>query len=122
MAIQDKVLSCRDCNQDFTFTVSEQEFFSAKGFQNDPSRCVDCRASRKARIATQSGFESGGAQSTSGYSFGGGGSTSYSSNGRREYTKATCASCGGEALLPFVPRGDKPVYCSNCFDKVRTYR
>jgi CxxC-x17-CxxC domain-containing protein len=28
---------------------------------------------------------------------------------------ATCASCGNEARVPFVPRGDKPVYCSNCY-------
>jgi CxxC-x17-CxxC domain-containing protein len=28
---------------------------------------------------------------------------------------ATCASCGREARVPFQPRGDKPVYCSDCF-------
>ncbi|MGE3599516.1 MAG: CxxC-x17-CxxC domain-containing protein, partial [Dehalococcoidia bacterium] len=28
---------------------------------------------------------------------------------------ATCASCGKEARVPFQPRGDKPVYCSDCF-------
>ena len=28
---------------------------------------------------------------------------------------ATCASCGNEARVPFQPRGDKPVYCSDCF-------
>ncbi|MER3420923.1 MAG: hypothetical protein C4290_10540, partial [Chloroflexota bacterium] len=27
----------------------------------------------------------------------------------------TCASCGGEARVPFQPRTAKPVYCSNCF-------
>jgi CxxC-x17-CxxC domain-containing protein len=33
-----------------------------------------------------------------------------------------CASCGGIARVPFVPRGDKPVYCSNCFEQQRSYR
>jgi CxxC-x17-CxxC domain-containing protein len=93
------------------FTISEQEFFSGKGFNNDPSRCQDCRANRKARIAAQ--IASGSYEPTP---------SGYSSNGRREYTRATCASCGGEALLPFSPRGDRPVYCSDCFDKVRSYR
>ena len=28
---------------------------------------------------------------------------------------ATCASCGKNAKVPFQPRGDRPVYCSDCF-------
>jgi CxxC-x17-CxxC domain-containing protein len=31
----------------------------------------------------------------------------------------TCSSCGNDALVPFQPRGDKPVYCSDCFAKTR---
>jgi CxxC-x17-CxxC domain-containing protein len=27
----------------------------------------------------------------------------------------TCSSCGQDAHVPFQPRGDKPVYCSDCF-------
>ena len=26
-----------------------------------------------------------------------------------------CSECGKEAQVPFQPRGDKPVYCSDCF-------
>ena len=29
--------------------------------------------------------------------------------------KATCSQCGGVAEVPFQPRGDKPVYCRDCF-------
>lgn len=100
----DKTLTCRDCGASFLFTESEQQFYSSKGFTNEPSRCPDCRANRKA---------SGGG---GGYSGGGGG---YSS-GPREMHTATCASCGNEAKVPFVPRGDRPVYCSDCFGKQRT--
>ncbi|MBI2933353.1 MAG: zinc-binding protein, partial [Planctomycetes bacterium] len=32
---------------------------------------------------------------------------------------AICADCGKEAPVPFKPRGDKPVYCSDCFSKRR---
>jgi CxxC-x17-CxxC domain-containing protein len=34
-------------------------------------------------------------------------------------TTVTCADCGGEATVPFVPRFDRPVYCSNCYDPAR---
>lgn len=36
---------------------------------------------------------------------------------RREKFTAVCADCGGEAILPFQPRDDRPVYCSACFEK-----
>jgi CxxC-x17-CxxC domain-containing protein len=105
--MEDKTLTCRDCNQSFIFTVGEQEFFAQKGFTNEPSRCPECRASRKA---------SGGA---GGYSGGG-----YSSGGgferrEREMFPAVCAQCGKDTQVPFQPRGDKPVYCSDCFSAQR---
>jgi CxxC-x17-CxxC domain-containing protein len=30
---------------------------------------------------------------------------------------AVCSSCGNEARVPFQPRGDKPVYCRDCFSQ-----
>ena len=33
--------------------------------------------------------------------------------------QATCAACGGVAEVPFVPRDDRPVYCMECFEKMR---
>jgi CxxC-x17-CxxC domain-containing protein len=76
---------------------------------------------------------SGGGYSSGGYSSGGGGGRGYGDReggysdrgsrsgfgGTREMHTAVCASCGGEAKVPFVPRGDKPVYCSNCFQEQR---
>lgn len=32
---------------------------------------------------------------------------------------ATCAGCGEEAILPFKPSGERPVYCSNCFERIK---
>ena len=44
-----------------------------------------------------------------------------SRNGRNsndiEMHKTICAECNSECEVPFKPRGDKPVYCSDCFDK-----
>lgn len=92
MAFVDKTLTCSDCGSGFTFTAGEQEFHQSKGFTNEPRRCPTCRASRR-------GSEGGGSR--------GGGS--------REMFSATCGSCGKEAKVPFEPRGDRPVYCNDCF-------
>ena len=102
MLTSDKMLECRDCNKQFAFTVSEQEFYAQKGFTSDPSRCPDCREVRKARN--------------------GGSSSEYSSSTarpHREMHQATCSGCGGVAEVPFVPSGDRPVYCRDCFSKRR---
>ena len=91
----DRTLTCRDCNNQFVFTASEQDFFAQKGFTQDPGRCPDCREARKAQRS-------------------GGGGGNYRSEQRQMYT-ATCSQCGGVAQLPFNPSGDRPVYCRDCF-------
>jgi CxxC-x17-CxxC domain-containing protein len=100
----DEMLTCVDCGQQFPFTSGEQEFFAMKGFTNKPSRCTDCRAARKAGRSPNGG--GGGGRSTS----------------QREMFKATCSQCGGVAEVPFQPRGDKPVYCRDCFASRHSYR
>jgi len=100
MSYTDKTLACRECGKNFVFTAGEQEFHEQKGFTNTPSRCPECRAIRK----SQGGF---------GDRRGGGG------GGPREMHQATCASCGKTCQVPFVPTGNKPVYCSDCFQGQR---
>ena len=113
MSYADKSLVCRDCGQAFIFTSGEQEFHASKGFQNEPSRCPDCRSARKAARGESSGGYGSGGYSSGGYSSGGYGRQ------EREMFSATCSECGNEARVPFQPRGDKPVYCSDCFSKQR---
>jgi CxxC-x17-CxxC domain-containing protein len=116
----DTTLTCRDCGQAFTFTSGEQDFYASRGF-SEPSRCADCRAARKAqRDGGGSSYSSyGGGGSSYGGGGGGGGGGGYSSapRGEREMFSATCSSCGQEAKVPFQPSGDKPVYCSACFQQ-----
>ena len=107
MSFQDKTLTCRDCGQEFIWTAGEQEFYSSRGLQNAPSRCPADRAARRAG--------GGGGGGGGGYGGGGGG-------GAREMFTATCSQCGKEARVPFQPRGDKPVYCSDCFEQKRPAR
>ncbi len=98
MSFQDKQLQCADCGTAFTFSAQEQEFFQSKGYTNEPKRCPTCRQARKPE------------RRNSGGGFGG---------GRRQMFPATCAECGKETEVPFEPRGDRPVYCSDCYRKVR---
>lgn len=86
----DKTLVCKDCGQEFTFTTGEQEFYAEKGFTNEPQRCKACRSNRKG--ASRSGEP-------------------------RQMFDAVCASCGAPCKVPFEPRNDRPVYCSDCFSK-----
>jgi CxxC-x17-CxxC domain-containing protein len=104
MSFTDQSLYCRDCNQEFVFTAGEQEFYASRGLTNSPSRCPSCRAARK----SQGGDRFGGSR-------GGGGGGNYREREPRQMYTVTCSSCGQEAQVPFQPRGDKPVYCSNCY-------
>ncbi len=38
--------------------------------------------------------------------------------GFREMHQATCSQCGKDCQVPFRPTGDKPVYCSDCYEKL----
>jgi CxxC-x17-CxxC domain-containing protein len=101
MAFQDKTIQCADCGATFTFTAEEQDFYKSKGYTNEPKRCAACRQVRKAQ------------------GFGGSGTTN---RAERRMFPATCAQCGKSTEVPFEPRGDKPVYCSDCYRQVRDVR
>jgi CxxC-x17-CxxC domain-containing protein len=106
MAFQDKSIQCADCGATFTFGADEQEQFASRGYTNEPKRCAPCRQARKERMGNS----------------GGGGGGSYGSSARREMFPATCAQCGKDTKVPFQPRQDRPVYCSDCYNKVRQTR
>ena len=99
MSFQDKSLQCADCGQEFIFTAGEQEFYLSRGLQNEPRRCPECRRARKGQR----------------YGYGG-------SRPQRQMFPATCAECGKDTEVPFEPREDRPVYCSECYQTVRTSR
>jgi len=91
MILTDKTLVCRDCGEEFVFTVGEQEFYQEKGFTNEPKRCPDCRKAKK---------------------------QDRRSGSKRLYT-VICAECGRETQVPFEPKTGKPVYCRECFESRR---
>ena len=87
---EDKTLVCKDCGNEFVFSAGEQQFYAEKGFVNEPQRCKDCRNARKAATKVH-----------------------------REMHDAICASCGSACKIPFEPKNDRPVYCSECFAKIQ---
>jgi CxxC-x17-CxxC domain-containing protein len=92
VSFMDRPLKCRECEAEFTFTAGEQAFFAEKGLMNDPQRCPECRAvRRRERLGREP----------------------------REMHPVTCASCGVETTVPFLPRYERPVYCSACFEQMR---
>ena len=94
MALEDKTLTCRECGQEFTFTVGEQEFYVSRGLQNEPRRCPECRVARRR-------------ERSGGYG-----------EPRRTYS-AVCAECGVETTVPFEPTQGRPVYCKECYAKMK---
>ena len=106
----DKSILCRDCGQTFIWSASEQEFYQSRGFENEPVRCRDCRNRRK--------LERGQTSPTLALSTNGG----RVSRGPREMFPAVCDECGKSTQVPFQPTSGKPVYCSDCFERRRSYR
>ena len=49
--MEDKTIVCKDCGTEFVFTVGEQNFYEEKGFTNEPVRCKECRAKKKAAMS-----------------------------------------------------------------------
>ena len=89
MDFTDKLLKCADCGVDFVFTAGEQLFFHTKQFQNLPKHCKQCRANHKRGLRRTVRLE----------------------------TLTTCAQCGVETTVPFVPKQGRPVLCRSCFQK-----
>ncbi len=98
MAFEDKTLVCKECGNEFVFTAGEQEFYAEKGFENEPGRCKTCRDARKRRM-------NGGSRRQN-----------------RPMYDAICADCGVATQVPFKPREDRPVYCSECYQNHRVAR
>ncbi|TMF26450.1 MAG: zinc-binding protein [Chloroflexi bacterium] len=88
----DKTLACRECANTFVWTAGEQEFYAQKGLLHEPQRCLDCRRRAKAERAAIRA---------------------------QTMHDIVCSSCGQPGQVPFQPRSDRPVYCSECFETHR---
>lgn len=107
MSFEDKTLECSECGKTFTFSADEQEQFKSRGYTNEPRRCPECRQARKTeRYGNSSGYRS----------------DSYGYKPQRQMFPTVCSDCGKATEVPFEPRQGRPVYCSDCYRKVRASR
>jgi CxxC-x17-CxxC domain-containing protein len=90
VVLEDKIIICKDCHSTFLFSSGEQGFFLEKGLLNEPQRCPVCREQRRRERAVY-----------------------------HRTSTVTCADCGQETTVPFVPRLNLPVYCDGCYKSAR---
>ena len=93
MREQQNELVCRGCKAGFTLSKEEKSVYEAYGFEYAPQRCPACRGTSAALEAAV--------------------------KPKREMYEAICEACGKSTQLPFKPKGDKPVYCLECFKSKR---
>ena len=105
--------------------VAEQQFRHDRGLEL-PSSCPDCRSRlREARNADLiSLYDRAGSllapePAPSRHSRNGNGHRGSRSSVVKQRYNTVCAACGAETQVPFVPRGDRPVYCRDCFNARR---
>ena len=106
MIYTDKQIICHDCGTVFTFTAKEQEQFASIGHVNAPKRCLPCRTKRKKTVKSES------------HNAAGSGNMDYGPAPRKTFA-VKCSSCGKDTFVPFAPVANRPVYCYDCFRKVK---
>jgi len=106
MNLQDKTIVCFDCEKEFIFSAEDQEDYLSRGRKHAPKRCYDCREKRKERRMNNNGFEH---------------ARNEMYNQRKMYP-ITCSECGKSAQVPFEPKEDRPVYCRDCYGKIKVAR
>ena len=97
--LKDKVLTCKDCRKQFTFTIWEQKMFGQKGWAT-PVRCPVCRQRRRIlRTALEDGV-------------------SISDQGVHE---ATCAKCGRKYFSTLEVKKNENEYCPECWKEIKGF-
>ena len=91
----DKILICSECSAEFIFSGEDREFYAQKGFQNEPGRCPECREERRTQ-------------------------TSVTAAPKRALVDYPCSGCSKITQFPFTPKGDRPVYCNDCWNALRS--
>ncbi len=109
MTYLDRPLNCVDCGGEFIHSAADQEYYAQKSFTSDPKRCTSCRAYRR---SSRDGDDTHAPRGPRGYE-------RPEDRAPREYFVAICTSCGNQAQVPFKPRMDKPLYCSDCFRNIK---
>ncbi len=108
---------CAMCGSDYAITAAEQAFRGEHRL-GTPALCPECRAVQRAGrnaeiIAIYEKATNGNSPDVSPAARNG------KSNVRGQLYTTVCDACGSETRVPFIPRGDRPVYCKDCFNARR---
>ena len=96
MVFQDRSMVCVECGETFAFSADDQRYHLEKGY-TEPKRCPNCRRNRRAQR------DQGGTGDSA----------------PRQMYPVVCAQCGADTEVPFLPKGDRPVYCGDCYRQQR---
>lgn len=122
---EDRSNACAECGIPFVVTGPEQLWYR-EHVRPEPDRCPVCRARRRAErnapLLAASQAEESSAAERGVTVYGGPGQRSSSAPPPRQLYPAVCHACGKETEVPFVPRGNRPVYCRDCFTQRRGRR
>lgn len=94
--LQDTIIVCIDCGQDFIWSGGEQLFYRDKGLQNPPKRCKGCKQAKNERLAAIATAQASGVK-------------------QKIEVTVNCARCSEQTTVPFYPSQGRPVYCRSCF-------
>ena len=87
---KDITIRCGECGENFIWTAQEQAFFKERGLENQPTRCIDCRKKRRKQLKEE-----------------------------KKIMDIKCAKCGLSSTARFFETNDKPMYCPECFEKLK---
>ena len=82
---------CKNCNRNFSFSKKQKDFYEERDFFASPFYCPDCRQKIMDDLLVLPA--------------------------RARFV--CCAKCGKETKLPFVPVGDNPPLCRECFEEAK---
>jgi CxxC-x17-CxxC domain-containing protein len=95
MSIEYKFIHCSNCLAVFRVNAEKQQLLQTWGYGKDLNLCPLCRRARKVE------------------EYGTG------TNTNRQMFSVVCAGCGKNTDVPFEPRKDRRVYCSQCYRKIK---
>jgi CxxC-x17-CxxC domain-containing protein len=107
MSYQDKSFQRFEFPATFSYGAEEQEQFASRDDITEPNHTPSYREARKLKQTANDGSHfnvKSSMPNSSGYS-----------SAPRQMFPSKCATCGKDTQVPFEPRGDRPVYCPNCY-------
>ena len=110
---------CHNCDTAFAYTDADRDFRETRGRER-PTLCPDCPSRERRHRNNELIAMDQRADSFDPFIVHGEPRPDNRNKGRdrgaRQQYSAICAACNSETRVPFIPRGDRPVYCRSCYN------